>query len=63
MSHSRQAWRECPFPSELRENLEHVSVPLDRCVQQEGVGEGHGLCEMLVVNGSFLAETVSASDG
>lgn len=53
MSHSRQAWRECPFPSELRENLEHVSVPLDRCVQQEGVGEGQGLCEMLGVNGVF----------
>lgn len=53
MSHSRQTSRGCPFPSGLRENLEHVPIPLDRCVQQEAVRGGQGMCEMLGVSGGF----------
>lgn len=45
--------RVCPFPSDLGENLNHLPVPLDRCVQQEAPGEGQGMCEMLGVSGCF----------
>lgn len=48
MSHSRQTSRGCLFPSGLRENLECVPIPLDRCV-----GGGQGMCEMLGVSGGF----------
>lgn len=41
---SWQSNRQCLLPSRLRENLEHVSITLDKCGHQETVreGEGHG---------------------